>query len=164
VGVGVCGCGGERAVASSWRTDELATGRKRESEHVVSSGGVIVKKSNDGFEVALIYKDGIWWLPKGLVEPGETLEETAVREVKEETGLQGELVGRIGESNYTFSREKLFFKTVHFFLLRFVGGSVEAHDYEADEVRWMPASMALQLLAYPNEQRMVVKALEMLRQ
>jgi len=141
----------------------LTVRRKREAEHVVSAGGVIVRKVDGGFEVALIYKDGVWWLPKGLVEPGETLEKTAIREVREETGLQGELVGKIGEISYTFQREKLFFKTVHFFLLRFVSGSVDGHDHEAEDARWMPASVALQMLTYPNEQRMVAKALEMLK-
>jgi 8-oxo-dGTP pyrophosphatase MutT (NUDIX family) len=142
----------------------LTVRRKKEPQRVVSAGGVIVRDVEGTIEVALIFTGGVCGLPKGLVEEGETLEETAIREVKEETGLQGELVGKIGEINYTFQRGKLIFKTVHFFLLRFVSGSVDAHDYEADEVRWTPASTALQLLAYPNEQRMVAKALEMLNQ
>jgi len=123
----------------------------------------MTKDTQGAIEVALIFTGRVCGLPKGLVEQGETYEEAAMREVEEETGLKGKIVGKIGEINYTFSREKEVSKTVHFFLLKFVGGSIDAHDHEVDEVRMVPASEALKLLTYPNERRMVAKAMEMLK-
>jgi 8-oxo-dGTP pyrophosphatase MutT (NUDIX family) len=141
----------------------LSLGKRREFQRLVSAGGVIARKTDDTFEVALIFNNGLWLLPKGLVEEDETFEETAVREVKEETGLAGEIIEKVGEINYAFSRDRFFFKTVHFYLLRYVGGSVGTHDSEADDVRWFAISEAAQLLAYPNEQRIVVEAERRLR-
>ena len=133
------------------------------TQRVVSSGGVIFRTVNGQFEVALISRGKVWCLPKGLIEQGETTEETALREVKEETGLEGEIVKKIGEISYNFFRRKRYFKTVHFYLLRHVGGSVNNHDFEADRVRWFPISEALQVLTYVNEIRTLKKAKEMLK-
>jgi 8-oxo-dGTP pyrophosphatase MutT (NUDIX family) len=132
-------------------------------KHVVSAGGVIYKSVGDSFEVALVSRGRVWCLPKGIIEKGETAEETALREVKEETGLAGELIGKIGEISYNFFSGRRFFKTVHFYLFRYVGGSVEAHDSEVDSVKWFPISEALQALTYINEKKIVTKALEMLK-
>jgi len=143
----------------------LDSGKGRPFERLTSAGGVIVRKADSMFEVALIFNDGLWLLPKGLVEEGEMPEEAALREVREETGLEGSLVDKIGEIGYTFQRGKRrYFKTVHLYLLKHTGGSTEAHDSEADEARWFPVAEALQVLAYPNEQRIVAKAWEMLRE
>jgi len=135
-----------------------------ETRHVVSSGGVIFRAVNGQFEVALISRGRVWCLPKGLIEQGETVGETALREVKEETGLEAEIVEKIGEINYYFYRGRRYFKTVHFFLLKYVGGSVSNHDCEADSVKWFPTSKALQVLTYVNEKRIFKKAKEMLKQ
>jgi len=134
-----------------------------ESERVVSSGGVIFRVVDGRFEVALISRGRIWGLPKGLIEEGETVEETALREVKEETGLDGETVGKIGVINYDFFRGKRYFKTVHFFLLKYICGSVRHHDLEADKVKWFSISEALEILTYINEKRILKKAEEMLK-
>jgi 8-oxo-dGTP pyrophosphatase MutT (NUDIX family) len=136
---------------------------KSETQRVVSSGGVVFRVVNGQFEVALISRGRVWCLPKGLIEQGETAEETALREVREETGLEGEIVEKIGEINYSFFRGKRYFKTVHFFLLKYVGGSVSNHDFEADRVKWFPISEAFQNLTYVNERKMLKKAEEMLR-
>ena len=133
------------------------------TRRVVSSGGVIFRVVNSQFEVALIFGGKVWCLPKGLIEQGETAEKAALREVKEETGLEGEIVGKIGEINYDFFREKRYFKTVYFFLLKYVGGSVSDHDFEADKVKWFPISGALQVLTYVNERRILDKAERMLK-
>jgi len=134
-----------------------------EGERVVSAGGVIYRAVGKEFEVALILHDGLWCLPKGLIEENETHETAALREVKEETGLTGEIVEKIGEINYNFFRKRLYSKTVHFYLLKYVEGSVEAHDAEADDVKWFSISKALQILAYPNEIKMLARARNMLK-
>jgi len=129
---------------------------------VVSSGGVIFRKVDSGFEVALVSRRNIWCLPKGLIEANETAEEAALREVKEETGLIGEIVGKIGKINYSFFRKQPYFKTVHFYLLKFVGGSMDAHDSEMDKVKWFPVSDAVKVLTYVNERKIMRKALKMI--
>jgi len=131
-------------------------------KRVVSSGGVIFRKVNGGFEVALVSRRNIWCLPKGLIEANETADEAALREVKEETGLNGEIIGKIGEINYSFFRNRRYFKTVHFYLLKFVGGSIEAHDSEMDKVKWFPISDAIRVLTYVNERKIMRKAVKML--
>lgn len=136
--------------------------RKLDEKRVVSSGGVIFRKVNGGFEVALVSRRNIWCLPKGLIEANETAEETALREVREETGLKGEILGKIGEVSYTFFRNRRYFKTVHFYLLKFVGGSTDDHDSEMDKVKWFPISDAVRVLTYVNERKIMRKALKML--
>ena len=133
------------------------------SQRVISSGGVIFRTVNSQFEVALISRGKIWCLPKGLIEMGETAEETALREVKEETGLEGEIVNRIGEISYVFFKRKRYFKMVHFYLIRHIGGSISNHDFEADRVKWFPISEALKILTYPNERKILKKAEKILK-
>jgi 8-oxo-dGTP pyrophosphatase MutT (NUDIX family) len=132
-------------------------------ERVVSAGGVIFRRVNAKFEVALILHKGNWCLPKGLVEENETFEQTALREVREETGLNGELVDKIGEISYSFVQKKRYFKTVHFYLLKLVGGSTDLHDSEAYRVKWFSIFDALQILTYVKEREILAKAIEMLR-
>jgi len=133
------------------------------SERVVSAGGVIFRRIGGKFEVVLVSRGKVWYLPKGLIERGESAEEAALREVKEETGLEGELVGKIGEINYSFFRGRRYLKTVHFYLLNYVGGSVEAHDFEGEKVKWFSDSDAVGVLTYVNEKRILAKAVEMLK-
>jgi 8-oxo-dGTP pyrophosphatase MutT (NUDIX family) len=131
-------------------------------ERVVSAGGVIFRRVKDEFEVALILHKGNWCLPKGLVEENETFEQAALREVREETGLDGELVDKIGEISYSFVQEKRCFKTVHFYLFRLVGGSLDMHDSEAYMVKWFSISDALKILTYVKERKILEKAMAML--
>ncbi|TET58904.1 NUDIX hydrolase [Candidatus Bathyarchaeota archaeon] len=138
--------------------------RNLRSQRIVSSGGVIFRTTNGEFEVALISRGKLWCLPKGLIEACETAEETALREIREETGLTGEILKKIGKIHYDFIKEKHFFKTVHFYLLKFIEGSIDDHDYEVDTVKWFPISDGLQILTYPNEKRILEKANKILSQ
>lgn len=133
-----------------------------------SSGGVIFRPSPRGPEVALISRQGstVWCLPKGLIEEGESLEETALREVEEETGLKGKLLGKIDAIRYGYvSKEEQakFFKVVTFFLLRRTGGNTRDHDFEVDEAAWFSIPQALAKLSYPSERKIMRKAAALIR-
>lgn len=128
----------------------------------VSSGGVIFRKGEGGIEVALIKVKGERWaLPKGLVDKGEDLADTAIREVREETGLEGRLIDKLGDIEYWyFSKEDQtkYHKSVHFYLIEYKGGSIEDHDWEVEEVRWFPIDEAIKVLSYKSEKEIMEKA------
>ena len=105
----------------------------------------------------------LWALAKGTPDSGETLEETALRETREETGLEVEIETPIGSIRYFFVRGATrFHKTVHFFLMRPIGGALELHDREFDEVRWAPVAEALALLTHATERSMVERAVKLI--
>ena len=121
--------------------------------------------STGGIQVALAHRRSppLWALPKGTPDSGETLEETALRETREETGLEVEIERPLRSIRYFFVRGTTrFHKTVHFFLMRAVGGSPEDHDAEFDEVRWVDLSEALALLTHATERSVVEEAAEAL--
>lgn len=134
----------------------------------VSAGGVIYRKENSDFQVALCALGGekkVWCLPKGLIEESETAEETALREVREETGLVGEIEGNIGDIEYWYvwrPDDTRYHKQVKFYLMRFLSGNIADHDWEVDEVRWYPIDEALRVISYKNEKEIVRKAAAML--
>ena len=135
----------------------------------ISSGGVVYREFNGTTEVALIRVGHRWCLPKGQVEKGEELQETALREVKEETGLDGEVVAKIGDISYWFTgKDKKntdtvkVFKRVYFYLIHYLGGDVSQHDQEVEEVCWLPISEAVQRLSYPTERQTMSKAIALL--
>ena len=139
----------------------------------ISSGGVVfrpVGAAHGVAEVALIRvarSDGhAWALPKGWVEKGEDLEQTAVREVREETGLDAKILRKLGEITYEFyskaDRSRVL-KTVHLFLLECLGGNTDDHDDEVEEVRWFPFGEAVNQLTYKNEREMLEKAVSLLQ-
>jgi len=135
-----------------------------ETQKVESAGGVVFRAVNGNLEVALIKKRSLWFLPKGLIEPSETFEDAALREVKEETGLDSDVVKKIGEIRYDFTKEKhRYFKTVHYYLLKNTGGCLQNHDSEVDRAKWVPLSEALKMLNYALERKILRKAERMVK-
>lgn len=137
----------------------------------VSSGGILYKVGEKGnIEIALISRRNqkgnlVWCLPKGKVEGGEDPQKTALREVREETGMEGEILADLGTINYWFYSPEdgaKVNKTVHFYLMEYKGGSPEDHDWEVEEVRWYDIDDAMGKLAYKTEKEMVQKAKELL--
>lgn len=133
-----------------------------------SAGGVVVKKGPGGTEVALAARrtkkgDLAWGLPKGLVERGETPDQTALREVEEETGLKAEIVQSLGDISYWFvwGGERVR-KKVAFFLMEAAGGDVSLHDHEMEDVQWFPIQKALRRASYPSERDVIRRAAEAL--
>ncbi|MDP9273722.1 MAG: NUDIX hydrolase [Chloroflexota bacterium] len=116
-------------------------------------------------EILLVHRRRpvLWALPKGTPNAGETLAETALREVREETGVAVEIEDPLGEITYFFVRDRIRFrKTVHFFVMRPVGGSIDEHDHEFDEVRWTAIDEALRLMNYATEREVVERAADRL--
>lgn len=124
------------------------------------------KRSGGRIRFCLIASRGrkIWGLPKGHVERRETPVEAAVREVGEETGLRVSPLCKLGVIHYTFAVGMTrFYKRVHFFLFKRLGGSTRDHDSEVDEARWLSAGEALRKMSYPGERSIFKKALQILR-
>lgn len=135
-------------------------------EKAVSAGGIVYKFNNDGLSILLCGRreGNMWGLPKGTPDAGETLEQTASREITEETGLKGTLQDKIGEIHYWFTRKGIRYnKTVHFYIFSPTGGAIEDHDPEFDFVSWFLWEDALNKLTYKDEIAIVKQAIEALR-
>jgi len=131
------------------------------SARATSAGGVVHRTVDGRLQIVLGHRrePPLWALPKGTPHAGETLEETALREVREETGLILEVEAPIRSVSYVFVRGRTrFHKTVHFFLMRAVGGDVSRHDREFDEVRWLDLDEALELMTHATERALVEEA------
>jgi 8-oxo-dGTP pyrophosphatase MutT (NUDIX family) len=133
-----------------------------EAEREVSFGGVVVR----GDEVVVIVPRGrrrVLGLPKGGPDPGESPEQTAAREVREETGITATVRDRLGQVDYSYRRSgRRIEKTVHFYLCRFEAGDTADHDHEVQDARWMPLREARRRLSYPGERAMIERALSIL--
>jgi len=136
-----------------------------------SAGGVLVRRMRGRWWLAAIRPggkpDGVWALPKGLIGAEEPPAETAQREVAEETGLTGRLVGKLGDVRYTYTwAGERVFKVVSFYLLRYrrgrIGDVPHAYAHEVADVRWLPLENAPRLLAYGGEREMAQRALAVL--
>ena len=136
----------------------------------VSAGGLVIA-ADDPSMVALISHRNRgggedWVIPKGHQEKGEGLEETALREVQEETGIQAEIIKKIGEITYSFRLGPVRIKkTVHHFLMKQVGGSLTHEEDPEGEVlkaAWFPISTLEEVLAHDNERKVAMRAVDMM--
>tara|TARA_B100001029_G_scaffold33309_1_gene25146 strand:- start:3024 stop:3455 length:432 start_codon:yes stop_codon:yes gene_type:complete len=130
-----------------------------------SSGGVIIFEE----KVAICHrkKENLFCLPKGTPEDDENIEQTAIREVTEETGIIPKIINKIGEVQYTIKKETSttkykkdveYNKIVYYYLMEKIGGDLEYHDHEFDSVLWMSLNEAKEKLTYQNELSIVEKA------
>jgi 8-oxo-dGTP pyrophosphatase MutT (NUDIX family) len=139
-----------------------------ETRHEVSAGGVVYRTGVDGIEICLAARrtrrgELAWGLPKGAVEPDETPEQAALREVLEESGLVAEIEHDLGTIRYFYVWDGVRVrKQVRFFLMRATGGDVADHDEEMEDVRWFPARRAAKRAAYRGEREVVERAVELL--
>lgn len=149
---------------------EQAKGAARErpsTERLVSAGGVVYRRRDDHTEVLLCGRrePRQWCLPKGTPEPGESREETALREVREETGLDARIIAPLGTIEYWFHLGGArYHKTVYHYLMEPVGGSTDRHDPEFDAVEWFTADKADRVMAHQNEMDVVRRACEALEE
>lgn len=139
--------------------------------HETSAGGLVIdgldgpKDTQVAALIGRIDRRGrmLWSLPKGHIEVGETAEQTAVREVAEETGVQGRVLAALGSIDYWFVTEgRRVHKTVHHYLMRFLGGDLSDEDVEVTEVAWVPLRDLPARLAYADERRLAVVAGELI--
>jgi 8-oxo-dGTP pyrophosphatase MutT (NUDIX family) len=139
------------------------------TERQTSAGGVLVRTRPDGDEVLLASRrtrrgELVWGLPKGLVERGESPEDTAVREVREETGYEGQVRGPLGDVSYWFVWEGTRIrKTVHFFLMNDTGAEPGPRDREMEEVRWFPLDEAADVAGFESEKGIIRRAADSAR-
>ena len=129
----------------------------------VSAGGVVLAELRPDAPVALVAHRSArgslhWTLPKGAQEPGESVEQTALREVREETGLEAELVGPLDTIDYWFvwaPEQTRYHKFVHHVLMRAVGGDFAEHDHEMEDAAWFEPARAREQMSFANERRLL---------
>lgn len=135
------------------------------SARATSAGGVVHRSEAGQIQIVLVHRrqPPLWALPKGTPDAGETLAETAIRETREESGLAVEIEEPISAISYFFVHKRTrFHKTVHFFLMRPIGGRLEDHDHEFDEAGWFPLDEALEVMTHATERAVVRHAAELL--
>lgn len=140
---------------------EIRAPRRTPPSEETSAGGLVVNRLVDPMTAALIGRLDrrgrlMWSLPKGHVEPGETREQAAIREVQEETGITGRILAPLGAIDFWFVAEgRRIHKTVHHFLMERTGGQLCADDAEVVEVRWVALGDVPEHLAYADERRLI---------
>ncbi|MGD1045079.1 MAG: NUDIX domain-containing protein [Bacteroidota bacterium] len=130
-----------------------------------SAGGIILRHESDIYYVVVVelvnnvekkWAPILRQLPKGRCEKGETFEETALREVFEETGYKTKIISKAGEAKWSYYREDVFWEeTVHYFFMTPLSLSAEQHDREFDYVQWMPIEEVCEKLSYPEERQLI---------
>lgn len=136
-----------------------------ETVHQNSAGGVAYRKEGGEVRLAVIRtsEEGRWQLPKGIVDPGESHEQAALREVREEAGITCEILDTLDTIEYWFvasydGPKKRYHKKVTFYLMKYLSGNIEDHDHEVIEARWVSFDEAMEMLAFQNERDLVGKA------
>jgi len=141
-------------------------GRRLRTVDETSAGGLVLDEAHGAAAIiGRLDRRGrlLWSLPKGHIEAGETSEQTAIREVSEETGIESKVLRTLGTIDYWFvAEDRRVHKTVHHFLLEAVGGELSDEDVEVTEVAWVPLGELDDLLAYADERRLVRLALDLL--
>ena len=133
----------------------------------ISAGGVVYKKAGGEVWWLVCKHSGYkkWVLPKGRIDEGETTEQTAVREVGEETGIKAKVVEKLKPAEkytYTLKGERIF-KIVQYFLMEYVGGDIANHDWEMEEVEWLPFEEAYERLEFSGQKQMLKLARSMIK-
>lgn len=139
-----------------------------------SAGGIVFNNQN---QVLLVktrsfrayQKNGIaeyWGFPKGHIEEGQTTKEAALREVKEEGGVEAEIIDKLGSSKYIYTQKggEKAFKVVTMFLMKYLSGDESDHDHEVVESGWFSPEEALKILSFPADKELLHKALEMMKE
>ena len=165
---------GRKPDSKNWQSKKARPRRppdRLRTVHETSAGGLVIDGIDgpkDSQVAALIGRTDrrgrmLWSLPKGHIELGETAEQTAVREVAEETGVQGSVLAALGSIDYWFVTEgRRVHKTVHHYLMRFLGGELSDEDLEVTEVAWVPLTELPSRLAYADERRLAEVAWELI--
>lgn len=145
------------------------SGAKLPVKDQISAGGVVFRGEKGAAEVVIISVGGQnrWQLPKGLVEKGEQPEITAVREAREEAGVESEVVQPLETIEYWYAgleggERVRFHKRVHFYLLRYLAGDTGDHDWEVNEARWVPIDNATRQLTFDSERRVMERAQQLI--
>ena len=139
--------------------------RQPRSRRATSAGGIVIRQLPTGHEIVLGKRlrernGASWTLPKGTPSGAESVEQTALREVAEETGLEVRILAPVGPIEYFFTQNGVrVHKTVHYFLMEAVGGDLAAHDHEFDEVRWVALGRAREIMTFATEREIVEQAL-----
>ena len=145
---------------------------RKEWKKEVSAGGVVYRLGKDGPEVLLIWPEKgygdrevkeVWTFPKGWIgdHGEETMEEAALREVREEGGVVAKIIAALGDTNYTFASEGVNIdKTVHYYLMEYISGDTKDHDHEVREARWFLLDEAGKRLTYGTEKGLLDEAKE----
>lgn len=143
-----------------------SNGASNGAERAVAAGGVVFRIAPASIEVVLVSRrrEQLWALPKGTPDAGESIEQTALREVREETGLHTAILDRLGEVRYTFTSRTggRVDKVVHHFLLEPIGGSFDDHDHEFDDVDWYDIHEAQRRLTHQNQTHILDRAAELI--
>ena len=140
------------------------------TESQISAGGVAYRREGEAIEIAIISvgEQGRWQLPKGLIDKNETSEQAALREVREEAGIETEIIDLIDKVEYWYYAKRggkriRFHKFVYFYLLEYRSGDTADHDREVNEARWVDIDAGLNMLTFKSEKDMVARAKEMIK-
>ncbi len=132
---------------------------------VISAGGVLFWRNNNNILICIVKRKGrnVWVLPRGRVEENENMEETVIREVREETGISPKIIRKIGVINYTYYSpyEKVVYnKEVHFYLLKIYKQFKFVPNSEIQDMKWVSIHDAIKMLSYDKEKEIVLKAVK----